>query len=55
MLGAEERTRLCSDTYGREREGAVTGIRWPGIESRSHHQLVHTSLVWKIMGVFFVY
>lgn len=38
-----------------EREEAVTRIRWPGIGSRLHHKLVHTSLAWKIILLFFTY
>lgn len=46
-LGSDVRSRredkvVLRQLWEREREGAVTGIRQPGIGSRSHHQLVIT-------------
>lgn len=48
MLPVKGRTRLCSGSHGRDRKGAVTGVRWPVIRSRLHDKLVHASFVWKI-------
>lgn len=45
--GREDKAML-GNSHRRDREGAVSGIRWPIIRCRLHHRLVHTSLVWKI-------